>query len=74
VFESAVAMGTAILHSLRIADREVVRVEREYRMRDSDRLHAQSETGDLHAGAELGFAADRGLPDEPAAMPSTAVR
>jgi len=74
VFESAVAMGTAILHSLRIADREVVRVEREYRMRDSDRLHAQSETGDLHAGAELGFAADRGLPDEPAATPSTAVR
>jgi hypothetical protein len=65
VFESAVMMGSAALHSLRIADREVGRVEREYRMRDSERLQQQSETGDLHAGAERSFGADRGLPDEP---------
>jgi len=66
VFESAVAMGNAALHALRISDREVVRVERELRVRDSDRLHAQTRTGDLHAGAERSFAIDRGLPDEPA--------
>jgi len=66
VFESAVAMGNAALHALRISDREVVRVERELRVRDSDRLHAQTKAGDLHAGAERSFAVDRGLPDEPA--------
>lgn len=66
VFESAVAMGSAALGRLRIADREVDRVEREYRLRDSERLQAQSETGDLHAGAERSFGADRSLPDEPA--------
>ncbi|MCL6684325.1 monovalent cation:proton antiporter-2 (CPA2) family protein [Sphingomonas alba] len=66
VFESAMTMGSAALQALRVADREVVRVEREFRVRDSDRLHAQSQTGDLHAGAERSFAADRGLPDEPA--------
>ena len=65
VFESAMAMGSAALHALRIADREVVRVEREFRIRDSDRLQAQSETGDLHAGADRSFAVDRSLPDEP---------
>jgi voltage-gated potassium channel Kch len=64
VFESAVAMGNAALHGLRIADREVERVEREYRTRDSDRLQEQSETGDLHAGAERSFGANRSLPDE----------
>jgi voltage-gated potassium channel Kch len=65
VFESAVAMGTSALHALRIADREVARVEREFRMRDDERLQAQSQTGDLHAGAERSFAEDRPLPDEP---------
>jgi len=65
VFESAVVMGNAALHRLRIADREVERVEREYRLRDSERLQAQSETGDLHAGAERSFSAERALPDEP---------
>jgi monovalent cation:proton antiporter-2 (CPA2) family protein len=64
VFESAMAMGSAALHALRIADREVSRVEREFRLRDSDRLQAQSKSGDLHAGADRSFAADRGLPDE----------
>ena len=66
VFESAVAMGTAALHSMRVADREVERVEQEYRLRDSERLQAQSETGDLHAGQDRSFAVDRPLPDEPA--------
>jgi voltage-gated potassium channel Kch len=66
VFESAVAMGNAALHRLQIADREVERVEREYRMRDSERLQRQSETGDLHAGIERSFGVDRPLADEPA--------
>ena len=75
VFESAMAMGSAALHALRIADREVVRVEREFRLRDSDRLQAQSETGDLHAGAERSFTVDRALPDEPPAQaPGRAIR
>jgi voltage-gated potassium channel Kch len=68
VFESAVAMGSAALQALSVADREVVRVEREFRLRDSDRLQAQSETGDLHAGADRSFAADRALPDEESAQ------
>ena len=66
VFESAIAMGNAALRRLQIADREVERVEREYRLRDSERLQAQSATGDLHAKAERSFSAERPLPDEPA--------
>ncbi len=64
VFESAVAMGRAALHSLRIADREVARVEQEYRRRDNERLKAQSAAGDLHAGVERSFGEDRALSDE----------
>ena len=65
VFESAIVMGNAALQRLRIADREVTRVEREYRLRDGERLQAQSATGDLHAGADRSFSAERALPDEP---------
>jgi hypothetical protein len=43
----------------------VARVELEFRIRDSDRLQAQSKTGDLHAGADRSFAVDRSRPDEP---------
>jgi voltage-gated potassium channel Kch len=64
LYESAVVMGREALRQLGLADREVMRVEREYRIRDSERLERQSATGDLHAGAERSFAADRGLPDE----------
>ncbi|CAA9523502.1 MAG: Inner membrane protein, KefB/KefC family [uncultured Sphingomonas sp.] len=65
VFESAVTMGSAALRRLGIAGREVGRVEREYRTRDSERLQLQSETGDLHAGKDRSFGEDRSLPDEP---------
>lgn len=64
VFESAIAMGKAALQRLQVADREIARVEHEYRLRDDERLQAQSETGDLHAGAERSFGTDRALPDE----------
>jgi monovalent cation:proton antiporter-2 (CPA2) family protein len=64
VFESAVVMGRAALRRLGIAEREVTRVEREYRLRDSERLQLQSREGDLHAGKERSFGAERALEDE----------
>jgi glutathione-regulated potassium-efflux system protein KefB len=63
LFESAVTMGKAALKATGIDSQEVERVEREYRMRDCERLERQSETGDLHAGEERSFAPDRALPE-----------
>ena len=74
VFESAIVMGNAALHRLRIADREVDRVEREYRLRDSERLQAQSETGDFHAGAERSSARIARYPTSRPIPPSLAAR
>jgi glutathione-regulated potassium-efflux system protein KefB len=64
VFESAVAMGRGALSQLGIAQREVARVEHEYRLRDRERLQAQAHSGDLHAGIERSFSAERGLDGE----------
>jgi voltage-gated potassium channel Kch len=64
LFESAVVMGKKALASVGVEPREVERVEREYRLRDRERLERQSETGDLHAGAERAFTVDQSLPDE----------
>lgn len=64
VFESAVAMGSEALRRLRVAEREVARVEHAYRLRDEERLKQQSAAGDLHAGFEQSFGVDRPLPDE----------
>ena len=64
VFESSIAMGREALRRLRIAEREVGRVEREFRSRDSERLQLQSASGDLHAGADRRFDASNPLPDE----------
>ena len=63
LFESAVAMGRAALKANGVDPPEVDRVEREYRMRDCERLERQSATGDLHAGLALSFSAERALPD-----------
>jgi len=63
LFESAVAMGRAALKANGIAAQEIDRVDREYRMRDCERLERQSATGDLHAGLDRSFAPDRPLPD-----------
>ena len=49
---------------------EIDRVDREYRMRDCDRLERQSATGDLHAGWETSFGADRPLDGEPGRDPA----
>jgi voltage-gated potassium channel Kch len=63
LFESAVAMGRAALKAHGIGAGEVDRVDGEYRMRDCERLERQRETGDIKAGWERSFAADRPLPD-----------
>jgi hypothetical protein len=57
-------MGRAALKSNGIEQAEIDRVEREYRMRDCERLERQSATGDLKAGWETAFGEDRALPDE----------
>jgi len=63
LFESAVVMGKAALRASGVAAGEVERVEREYRLRDCERLERQAESGDLHAGAERSFASGP-LPEE----------
>jgi len=70
LFESAVVMGKAALRASGIAPGEIDRVEREYRLRDCERLERQAESGDLHAGEERSFASgplpdDDGPPGEP---------
>jgi glutathione-regulated potassium-efflux system protein KefB len=66
LFESAVVMGRAALKASGIEPGEIDRVDREYRMRDCERLERQSATGDVKAGWERAFAADRALPEEEA--------
>jgi glutathione-regulated potassium-efflux system protein KefB len=64
LFESAVAMGRAALKATGIEQKEVDRVEHEYRMRDCERLERQTTSGDVRAGWETAFAPDRPLPEE----------
>jgi hypothetical protein len=70
LFEGAVAMGRAALKASGIDRREIDRVDREYRMRDCERLERQASTGDLKAGWETAFGQDRPLADEGIATPS----
>jgi monovalent cation:proton antiporter-2 (CPA2) family protein len=69
LFESAIVMGRAALRASGIQAGEVERVDREYRMRDCDRLERQGATGDLHAGEEIAFTAGP-LPDGEAVPPA----
>jgi voltage-gated potassium channel Kch len=64
LFESAVVMGRKALKAVGIEPGEVERVDREYRLRDCERLERQSATGDLHAGEDRAFRPDQPLPDE----------
>jgi voltage-gated potassium channel Kch len=66
LFESAVVMGKAALRASGIEQREIDRVEREYRMRDCERLERQQATGDIKAGWETSFGEGRPLADEQA--------
>jgi hypothetical protein len=70
LFESAVAMGRAALKANGIGVSEIDRVDREYRMRDCERLERQSATGDLHAGLNLSFSAERPLPNAESEQPA----
>jgi glutathione-regulated potassium-efflux system protein KefB len=63
LFESAVVMGKAALRASGVVSAEIERVEREYRMRDCERLERQAESGDLHAGEDRSFASGP-LPEE----------
>jgi voltage-gated potassium channel Kch len=63
LFESAVAMGRAALKASGLEAGEVDRVDHAYRLRDCERLEVQSSTGDLHAGQERSFSAERALPE-----------
>jgi voltage-gated potassium channel Kch len=56
VFDSAVLMGRSALLALGIVEREAARVEREYRLRDLERLRVQAASGDLKTGLERSFA------------------
>ena len=69
LFEGAVVMGKAALRASGVAPGEIDRVEREYRLRDCDRLERQAETGDLHAGEERSFSSGP-LPDDAPPEPS----
>ena len=64
LFESAVVMGREALLALGVAEREVKRVESEYRSRDAERLERQSATGDIRAAQDRMFKPDQPLPDE----------
>ena len=57
-------MGRAALGASGTEPAEIERVERAYRSRDCERIELQSSTGDLHAGLERSFGADRALPEE----------
>jgi monovalent cation:proton antiporter-2 (CPA2) family protein len=70
LFESAIVMGRAALKASGIDSAEAERVESEYRMRDCERLERQARTGDIKAGWERAFTADRALPDREAKSPA----
>jgi CPA2 family monovalent cation:H+ antiporter-2 len=52
VYESAVLLAIEGLKALDVSDERIVEIERDYRARDLERLAAQTESGDLHAGSE----------------------
>ena len=70
LFESAVKMGRAALKVAGVEPSEIERVDREYRLRDCERLERQAETGDLRAGLERSFGPDRALPEEEVGNPA----
>jgi glutathione-regulated potassium-efflux system protein KefB len=72
LFESAVKMGRAALNEAGIEPREIDRVEREYRLRDCERLERQTATGDIRAGLERSFGPDHALSDEEPSEPAQA--
>jgi glutathione-regulated potassium-efflux system protein KefB len=64
VFESATLMGREALTLFLGDEEEARRVEQEYRDRDRERLHHQTESGDLHAMKESMFAPDNQIDEQ----------
>jgi glutathione-regulated potassium-efflux system protein KefB len=58
VFESSVRMAVDALKSLGTSKDNIKKIVSEFRLRDETRLHAQFETGDMHAGFRHSFGAD----------------
>ncbi|MEO5867570.1 MAG: cation:proton antiporter [Sphingomonas sp.] len=52
VLESAVVMARRALDGIGVSDEQIDRTETLYRKRDTERLRAQHETGDLHAAID----------------------
>jgi voltage-gated potassium channel Kch len=64
VFESAIQMGREALKTFCVPEDEAMRVEREYRRRDAERLRGQTRSGNLHDTEHLMFLPGRPMPDE----------
>ena len=65
VYESAIVMGRRALGAVGVDEARAQEIERSYRVRDADRLAAQTQTGDLHAMDDGLFREDvRLVPDE----------
>jgi len=62
VLESAVVMARLAMEAMGVDQQEIDKSEREYRKRDSARLKAQKETGDLRAGRDGMFSQDLEAP------------
>ncbi len=58
VMESAVSMARAAMQNLGVDSEDIGKTEDEYRKRDSERLKAQTEANDMHAGSERMFTHD----------------
>lgn len=59
LFESAVLLGREALEVLGVEDRDVDKIEAEYRRRDGMRLEAQIETGDITVKRDMMFNHER---------------
>jgi hypothetical protein len=57
-------MGRQALMRLGVSQGETERVEREYRMRDCERLELQRNTGSIYSGRERMFSADHPIAEE----------
>ncbi|MGF1550060.1 MAG: cation:proton antiporter [Sphingomonadaceae bacterium] len=64
LFESAVYMGRMALKVFDHDDKEIDRVEAEFRRRDALRLEAQSKTGDIHAEDDVMFRPDQPMKED----------
>ncbi len=55
VMESAVSMARAAMQNVGVDSEDIGKTEAEYRKRDDQRLKAQTEANDMHAGSDIMF-------------------